>query len=99
MIHTLKKQCHFQSIYTQRNIVDTPYFRVYKSTVSKSTPKYAIVASKKIGNAVNRNKLKRQVRAVLTIDNLIKDTIIVIKKKAKGTPFKTLKLSLEKRLY
>ncbi len=98
MKHTLKRQSDFQTIYSLRRFTDSKYFRVYKDSNKTSKPLTAIVASKKVGNAVTRNFLKRRVRHILQNTNHQTNCIVIIKTSAQHSEFSNLKDSLTKLL-
>lgn len=59
--------------------------------------RFGICVSKKLGNAVVRNKLKRQVKDIIDKSKLhfdSKDYIIILKKSAVGTEYLNLKEDL-----
>jgi len=63
--------------------------------------RFGICVSKKVGNAVTRNKLKRRVKDIIDKSGLHfynKDYIIVLKKSAKDAEYLLLKEDLEKLL-
>ena len=71
---TLNKRLDFQRIHTKGVKWVTPSFVVYAGRVTGNPPErlhtrepvyYAVVASKKVGNAVRRNRCKRRLRAVV----------------------------------
>ena len=87
MIHHSKKQVN-QS------------FVVYSSPKKEAEARIGISLSKKIGNAVHRNKIKRQVRMMFhdTIDFKVypSDAVIIIRFNYNGLDFDTNKKNLEK---
>ena len=61
---------------------------------SKNNYRFGICVSKKLGKAVTRNKLKRQIKDIIDKSKLHfenKDYIIVLKKSAVGTEYLALK--------
>lgn len=67
--HRLRKSQEYDKVYQNGKKIYTPYFLLYYRPAKKQDlPKYAelprigIVASKKVGNAVARNRAKRMIR-------------------------------------
>lgn len=60
----LKKRGSFTYVYRKGTKTNGEYVRLCKAP-SKEGLKIGISVSKKIGNAVHRNKLKRQIRAII----------------------------------
>jgi ribonuclease P protein component len=96
--HRVKKGSDIEMIMKQRKSTGNRFFVVYKKENHENTHfKAAISVSKKYGNAVKRNKIKRQVREILSkIDILPKfDIFIVIKNNANTLDFSEIKKSIE----
>lgn len=67
--YRVKKSYEIESIIKEKKSVGNKYYNVYKKENSEATNfRYAISVGKKIGNAVRRNRVKRQVRSI--IDNI-----------------------------
>lgn len=67
----------------------------------KPTNKVIFIVKKKIGNSPARNRIKRQIRAILSNTSFLKKTIhlmIIVKIEIQNTEFQSLKLELEKIL-
>jgi len=98
--YRVKKNQEIELILKEKKYCGNQYFTVYKRINSETSYfRYAISVGKKIGNAVVRNKIKRQVTSI--IDNLnIKlnsntDVFIIVRPKVKDIDFLTMKLQLE----
>jgi ribonuclease P protein component len=81
---TVKRKEEFNDIIKTCHFLKNKYFIIYIKKNEYNFNRFGIAISKKVGNAVTRNKLKRQVRAII---NNIKtsfpksyDYIIMIKK-------------------
>lgn len=87
----VKKNQEFQSILGQRQFVNSDSFTIYYRTRSLDHSRVGISASKKLGNAVVRNKVKRQIRMIcqqiLSFDEEI-DIIVLARKKYFDYSFK-----------
>ena len=105
-IQKITKKEEFSHIFKNGNFINFNSFTINyakKHTCrSDALPRYGIIASKKIGNAVKRNFAKRRVKALKNIlhNNGKKelDYILVIKRKLLNIKFKTLSLELETAL-
>lgn len=81
---TVKKNFDFNEIINNGISIKSKYFNIYYINNDLAFSKFGIAVSKKFGNAVRRNKAKRQVRSL--IDNYKKlfpksnNYIIMIKK-------------------
>ena len=73
--YRVKKSDEIESILKNRDSFGNKYFIVYKKISNEANFRYAISVGKKIGNAVTRNKVKRQVRAI--VDNLLKPELLM----------------------
>lgn len=95
----IQKSSEFSRIIKKRNGISNRLFIVNIEPTNNQTPKFGITFVKKIGNAVTRNKLKRQVKNI--IDNnkdLIapnNDYIIIIKKEAVNKKYFELETNLK----
>ena len=88
----VKENKYFNSIINTGKYNKGKYFVIYnKDSESK---KFGIAVSKKYGNAVERNRIKRQVRMILdTNKNMFKnnkDYIIIVKRSAKDLSYNVL---------
>jgi ribonuclease P protein component len=63
-IFRINKSREYQDLYKKGLKVPGKYLIVYISTNSLSRNRFGIVASKKVGNAVKRNKSRRRLRAI-----------------------------------
>ena len=75
---------------------------VLKRSNTSSPSRFGFITSKKVGDAVVRNRLRRQFREVVRT-NISKvttgfDTVFVVSPKAVGQDFSTLKGDIEKQL-
>ncbi len=67
--YRVKNNQEIESILKEKKYVANTYFSIYKKKNSETSHfRYAISVGKKIGHAVIRNKIKRQITAIL--DNL-----------------------------
>ena len=92
--YRVKKSSDIEMIIKAKQSTGNKYFVVYKKENHENTHfKFAVSVSKKYGNAVQRNKIKRQVREIISkMDVMPKyDIFIVIKNKANELDFSKIK--------
>ncbi|QVK09324.1 ribonuclease P protein component [Mycoplasma mycoides] len=97
----IKKNFEFQEIINYKKTVKNFCFVIYYKDNDQSYLKYGISVGKKIGNAVIRNKVKRQIRMILRqnineIGSISKDVIILVRKSVLELKYTTLSKSLIK---
>ena len=94
----VKSHEEFNEIINKRKKISNKYMVVFFLPKDFEKPNFGIAVGKKIGNAVVRNKLKRQFRAI--VDNhrfLFKNNynyIIMIKREASNATFDVLEKEL-----
>ncbi len=64
-INIVKKNTEFSRIINLRKAYSNKYFVVNYDINSNNIPKFGISVSKKLGNAVVRNKIKRQIKNII----------------------------------
>ncbi len=65
--YRIKKSSEIEQVLKNKQSYGNKYFTVYKKeNLETKNFRYAISAGKKIGNAVVRNKVKRQVRSIIS---------------------------------
>ncbi len=67
--HILKKNMDFQSIIKKNRPFKYKYFVIYLEKNNNKDYKFGFSVGKKIGNAVVRNKLKRQLKHIISENN------------------------------
>jgi len=99
---TIKSKEEFSYLIKNSKYLKTKEFIIYYNENNLSKKRFGIAISNKIGNAVTRNKLKRQTREIL--DKLKikfknnKDYIIMIRKACLETSFSNRLKNLEEKL-
>ncbi len=81
-INIVKKNRDFSRIIKNNRPIKSNLFVIYLEKNTNDIYKFGISASKKVGNAVTRNRLKRQIKSILD-KNIYKNNfncIIIIKK-------------------
>ncbi len=68
--YRLKKNETIKSVLNKRDNVKDGFFNVYKRKNNIDHFRFAVSVGKKVGNAVTRNKLKRQVREIIRNANI-----------------------------
>ncbi len=102
--YRVKKNQEIEAILANKKSYYNSYFSIYKMNNPKTSHfRYAMSVGKKIGNAVERNSLKRKIRAALQcinipLDNNI-DIFIIARPKAKELEFKDMVKQIEYLLF
>lgn len=92
----VKEKKDFDRAFKFNNQIKSKYAFLYTYKTNKEY-RFGICVSKKLGNAVTRNKLKRQVKDIIDKSKLhfmSKDYIIVLKKSAVSAEYLMLKEDL-----
>ena len=104
MKHTvsLAENFQFRRLYRQGNNIVTPYVAIYHKKNGLGYNRLGITTSKKIGNAVERNRAKRIIKEAYRLleDSLPKgyDYVLVARRKTVYSKMQEVKSSLEKAL-
>ena len=98
----VKEKKEFDNIIQNGRYKKSKNFVIYNKDNNYGYPRFGIAVGKKIGNAVTRNKLKRQFRMLITTNkNLFsnkKDYIIIVKKGSLCVSYKELENELKTTL-
>lgn len=82
----VKLEKEFNNIINNGKYIKNNYFVIYYKERNYNIPRFGLAVGKKLGNAVARNKIKRQVRTIIDDNkkffNNNKDYIIMVKKQA-----------------
>lgn len=91
-INILKKNEDFSRIIKMKNIKYSKYFIIYMEYETNDIYHFGLSVGKKVGNAVTRNKVKRQLKSIISEKDYQNDfnCIIIVKKEI-------LNLSYEER--
>jgi len=95
-INILKKNEDFNRIIKSNKAYKTKYFFIYLEWTSDSIYHFGISVSKKIGNAVIRNKYKRRIKDIIDEKDYKNNfnCIIILRKEVLNLSFSALKDSL-----
>jgi len=74
----IKKHSEFQKIIAEGQVKKTPFFVAYISKSELGYSRFGISVPKKTGNAVIRNKVKRQVRSAIGQSTNFEESIDVV---------------------
>jgi ribonuclease P protein component len=103
-LENLKKRSEFLTVSKAGHKWGTPAFLVLSyQQASEGPPRYGITASRKIGGAVERNRVKRRLRALLKEILPLKghpgvDYVLIARKECLTRDFALMKQELEKAL-
>ena len=97
-IKIVKSNKEFNDIINKRNSISNSCFIINRITNDDNIPKFGITISKKLANAVNRNKIKRQIKSIIDNNKNIyqynQKYIIIIKKGALDKSYQELEKEL-----
>ena len=98
--YRIKRNEEFQDIIQKgKSLASRAFVVYYRDAIFATNDRVGISVGKKVGNAVERNKVKRQVRAMvrdITGFHKGKDTIIIVRKGYQGRSFEDNKKELLK---
>ena len=92
--YRVKKSSEIEMIVKYRQSRANKLFVIYKKENHENNHfRFAVSVSKKYGNAVERNRIKRQVREIISKMDIIDiyDVFVVVRKDSKGTTFQEIK--------
>lgn len=96
--YRVKKSKEIENILKNKKYSSNPYFTIYKkNNLETSHFRYAMSVNKKIGHAVVRNRLKRQIRAIIRDFNIIDnvDIFIIVRNKILDISFNEMQIKLK----
>lgn len=95
----LKKNIDFQRVYSRRNINGNTNLTVFYKKNNLSNKRVGFTITKKVGNAVTRNKLKRRLREIYRANfSLLKegyDYVFIVKKSCVDISYQELEKSFK----
>lgn len=97
--HRVKKGSEIEMIMKDKKSVGNKFFVIYKKENHENTHfRFAISVPKKYGNAVKRNKIKRQVREIVSKIDIFPhvDIFVVVKPNANTLEFNEIKMTITK---
>lgn len=99
-INIIKKTEDFEKIIKNNKSYRSKYFYIYIHRHENSIYHFGLSVGKKIGNAVRRNKVKRQLKEILSKQDYQNnfDCIIIVRKEINNHTFPEIKEELLKSL-
>ena len=99
--YRIKSNNEIQSLMKKKQTVGNSYFVIYYSKNHENINfRFAISVSKKYGNAVERNLMKRRLREIIRLSEIKQnfDFFVVVKLKAKKLNFEDIKKNIKNLL-
>lgn len=95
-INIIKKSEQFQKIIKNNKSFRSKYFYIYLERHEESIYHFGLSVGKKIGNAVRRNKVKRQLKEIISENDYQKnfDCIIIVRREINNYSFSEIKNDL-----
>ena len=94
----IKKYTEFQKVIEAANVTKTSFFVSYRLNNELGYSRFGISVPKKTGNAVIRNRIKRQVRAAIGLSTNFEesiDIVIIVRKAYKIDNFEQIKYEIQ----
>ena len=94
-LNIIKKQEEINNVIKTGNLSKNKFFYIYNKERDSKYYRFCICVSKKLGNAVVRNKNKRQIKEIIDKSNLVfksnMDYVIILRKEISNISFEDKK--------
>lgn len=94
----IKEKYEYDKIIHNSPYQKNKYFVIYNKEREEKYPRFGLAVGKKLGNAVTRNKIKRQLRVIIDNNKKLfknsKDYIIIVKKAILDLSFQEMEKEL-----
>lgn len=101
-VHTLKKRAEFLAARKGRRLNGPFFFIEALRRGDTAAPRYGLTVTRKVGNAVERNRIRRRLREAIRVSaeaDMLPgiDYVIVARREVLGAPFAELSQELRRR--
>lgn len=97
-VNIIKRKDEINQVIKSKNQIKNKFYYIYYKENNYGKYRFCICVSKKLGNAVIRNKIKRQVKDIIDKGNLVfkrnVDYVIIISKEINNVDFNSRKENL-----
>ena len=95
-INIIKRSEDFEKIIKNNKSIKSKYFYLYINKRENNVYRFGLSVGKKIGNAVRRNKVKRQIKEIIHENDYQNnfDCIIIVRREINGANFSEIKEDL-----
>ena len=94
----IKNKEEFDNMIKNTNSKKNSFFIIHTNPKKEMNSRFGIAVGTKVGNAVTRNKLKRQMREIINEERILfeneLDYIIIVRKSCLGLNYNQMKMNL-----
>jgi ribonuclease P protein component len=96
----IRRRPDFERVYNDGARINGRFLTLFVLTTSRPTPRFGVAATRKLGNAVERNRAKRLAREIFRRHKIVGgyDIVVVARREMLDAPFSSLEADYDRAL-